>query len=219
MMLTEPLAGLISRLESNLSISNQTMLELLSEANITREDIEQYSSYDHPANLSYGRRGVYLSDRVRVFVLSWNIGDFTAIHDHEPAEWGAVQFFGDISHRLYTTKENQIVLSASDVIHIGTMVGVSGNLIHAMGNLSAERALTLHIYGTNSKFNQDLTARVFDLEMERVVLTDGPAYLDRPATSCKVLPDRIRADQATLEDYQKNTLIWRNQTVTISQSR
>jgi hypothetical protein len=32
---------------------------------------------------------------------------------------------------------------------------------------------------------------------------------ERPATSSKVLPERIWADQATLEDYQRNTLIWR----------
>ncbi len=97
--LSGTLAALISKLESKAGITNKDMLELLAEAKITREDIEPYSYWDHPESLSYGRRGVYLSDRVKVFVLSWNNGDFTAIHDHEPAEWGAVQFFGDISHR------------------------------------------------------------------------------------------------------------------------
>ncbi len=62
-------------------------------------------------------------------------------------------------------------------------------------------------------FTSVLSARVFDLEMERVVLTEGPAYLKRPAAGSRVLNDRIQAEAETLKDYQKNTLIWRKKEV------
>jgi hypothetical protein len=90
------------------------------------------------------------------------------------------------------------------------MVAVSGNLIHSMGNLSADRAMTLHIYGTNSFYEGDIKTRVFDLEKNQVVLTGGAAFLNRKEAESRLLPDRIHAEPSTYEDYLRNTALWRN---------
>ena len=207
--LSESLAALIRKLGSNPSMNNLTMPELLAESRLTRGDIEPFSYYEHPQTESYGRLMIYQSERIKVFVLTWNTGDFTAIHDHEPAEWGSVLFFGDLTHRLYTIENDQVILRQADIFHSGNRVGVTGSLVHAMGNLSAVPALTLHIYGTNSQFGTGLNARVFDLEMGRAVMTDGAAFLSRNHADSIILPDRIWADGATLSDYKRNTSIWR----------
>ena len=207
--ITRPLADLISRLESIPEVDNRIMHELLQEATLTQEDIAPYSFYDHPDTMSYGRMEIYRSDRLRVFALSWNPGDFTAPHDHEPAGWGAVQFFGTIDHRLYSVEGDQIVLKQAAHVPAGTMVGVTGSLIHAMGNLGTERTMTLHIYGTNSVYNGDLLARVFNLEMNRVVMTAGAAFLASGAAKNEILPLEIRAEGETLQDYLSYTSVWR----------
>ncbi len=208
--LTGPIAKLIAELEANPMISIQVMLDLLADASLTINDIDPFSYFNHPEGESYGRLSVYQSKRLKVLVLSWNPGDFTAIHDHEPAEWGAVQFFGDISHRLYSLENNQVVLQQAATIQHGQMVGVTGKLIHAMGNLSSQPAFTLHIYGTNTEFNTEFNTRVFDLELGKVVMTEGPAFLTRNPASCNVTSDGVTAKGETWNDYVQNTTVWRS---------
>ena len=197
-ILPVPIAQLIRKIESAAAIDNSMLLAWLAESDLEVADILSFSYFNHPGRESYGRNQIYLSTRVKIFVMSWNPGDFTAIHDHEPSEWGAVQFFGDISHRLYSVDGNIIRLKQSDTLHSGMRVGVNGRLIHAMGNHSGNPVLTLHIYGTNSNFDGSWRTRVYEPEKKRVILTDGSAFLDRTDSNFEIL-GKIGFDEAATD--------------------
>lgn len=205
--LPKSIAELVKIIETAASIDNSILQAWLSEADIQAGDILPFSYSDHPAQESYGRTRIYQSARVKIFVMTWNPGDFTAIHDHEPAEWGAVQFFGEIEHRLYSADNNHVILKQADTLHSGMRAGVTGRLIHAMGNHTSQPVLTLHIYGTNSNFSTNWLTRVYEPEKERVILTDGSAYLNPTDSDYRVLQERIRFDEAALEDHRQNSLI------------
>jgi hypothetical protein len=199
--LPETLSGLIARIEGAPIMNNELLLDFLAQLPIRVEDIESYSFFNHPLYESYGRREVFRSERLKIFVMSWNPGDFTAIHDHEPDEWGAVLFFGNMAHRLYALENGHLVLKQAATIPPGIKVGVTGSLIHAMGNQSDKPALTLHIYGSNSKLGNDLKTLVYELERNRIILTDGSAFLNRQDNEYTVVSEVLLTNEATLLDH------------------
>jgi hypothetical protein len=145
--LNELIGVIENQISSIASFSNDQLISLIKQFNLTVDDLASYQAFDHPLTESYGRKVVYHSDRLKVMVMSWNSGDFTAIHDHQPA-------------------------------------------------------MTLHIYGTDSRFSDEKVSRIYEVEKGRVILTDGSAFIDRNEEDYLVLNEEIAIDPETLRDYQ-----------------
>jgi predicted metal-dependent enzyme (double-stranded beta helix superfamily) len=199
--LNELVREIENRLSRHTHFINDHLIALIQKAGIGTEDLLEWQAYDHPVSESYGRRQVHQSEQLKVLVNTWNPGDHTAIHDHQPDDWGAVQFLGNMSHRHYNFNKQTLSLASSVEVKSGSIVGITGSFIHAMGNFTDQPVLTLHIYGTNTRFTNERMSRIFELEKGRVVLTDGSAFIDR-TEDYTILEEKVICDAATLEDYR-----------------
>jgi hypothetical protein len=169
---------IISGLNSHRELTNDTVAEIVGSAGVTLEAVSDFTLFDHGAELSYGRKSVYECDKYKVLLMTWCPGDFTAIHNHGATEWGAVLFLGTTTHRLYEIKNGTLSLSGKHLFKKGQIVGVTGSLTHIMGNSGREPVASLHIYGTNTVFDENSDdAKVYSPEHNKCFSTDGSAFL------------------------------------------
>ena len=86
------------------------LLELVASAEVHADELEPWADYNHSPLDSYGRQLVWHGGHFEVMVMTWLPGDFSAIHDHVYAQWGAVQCFGHAEHHTYTLKGQHLSL-------------------------------------------------------------------------------------------------------------
>ncbi len=207
--LQKSIQTVIDKLQGNLSINNSVLAEIIHSSNVTESDLKEFSEFNHNQNDSYGRRQIYKTENFGIYVMSWCKGDFTAIHSHGHSEWGAVYFLGDADHRTYFANGKELKLMSSEIIKTGSIAAVCGDLVHAMGNLSDNPFLTLHIYGSNS-YKGTITedSKVYELNKNRIRTTLGPAFLNIADDLCKADENGIITDDKTLEDFENFTKLF-----------
>jgi predicted metal-dependent enzyme (double-stranded beta helix superfamily) len=193
---------IISKIEEAESITSNQLVQIMNQVAINSEDFASFTCFNHPVYESYGRNKIAVGKNFSVFVISWAPGDFTAIHNHGGADWGAVYFFNDTDHRLYSLNENTLKLTQKSKINADTIVSVDGSLIHAMGNFSNVPFITLHIYGSNKhKPNANDFTIIYELEKKQRQITNGSAFIDISAELCKETLPGIKTNTETILDY------------------
>jgi predicted metal-dependent enzyme (double-stranded beta helix superfamily) len=206
MKTSDKLSVLIDKIQNTETPDNKKLVNIIKQVNIRQQDVEQYAQYKHPKQESYGRCEIYKTDNFGIYAMSWNPGDFTAIHSHGHSEWGAVFFLGNANHRLYSVEGKFIDLVLSETIRKGSIAPVCGKMIHAMGNLSDKAFMTLHIYGSNSyKGNITEDSEIFEIEKERIRTTTGPAFIDMSDEYCKSVETGLKTNSKTARDYNTIT--------------
>lgn len=198
------ISDLIRRIEGEQHMSSQKLNRFINEYQIETSDISEYAMYEHAPEDSYGRKTVWASDRFGIHVMTWNLGDYTALHSHGHAEWASMLFLGDASQRIYSVHGNHVELKEVQEIPAGTCFspGIS-ELYHAMGNSGTESFLTMHIYGSDSYTGTATDdAVVYEIEKERMLLSTGPAFINMSEAQCKrILDGKLVCDQSTRQDY------------------
>jgi cysteine dioxygenase len=170
-------------------------------SSLNLDDFKHYSTSNHPPDESYGRQTIYQDSKLRVLFMTWCPGDFTAIHNHGPAEWGYVYAFGDITHRIYKEKGQQLKLDNSETFKARQLAVVSPGLIHMMGNQGEQLVQSLHIYGVDHDFGFVENAKVFQPETSQVVEAYGPAFLNLQEHFIVSKKRYERYDICTIMDY------------------
>lgn len=180
------LQRIVRRLDVQRSFRPEEMRQLLLEAAVTPEDLEPWVDYDHRVADGYGRTLAYGGANFEIMVMSWAPGDFSAIHDHGGAQWGAVQVFGSAEHACFRIHDGQLWTHARWRLESGEVVVVSHDLVHQMGNPSGDRFSSLHIYGTLGD-TPSVTAdtRVFDPDRQRILRVDGGVFFLLPPAAIK----------------------------------
>lgn len=168
-------------LESKNEISDKELISAIRNLDIKLTDIGSYICFNHSINESYGRKVIYESNKVEIVAMSWNKGDFTSIHDHGSAQWGAVCAFGDLQNTCFEIEDERLKKTDESTLREGEMTIVDHSAIHQMGNPFNMAAISLHIYYTNKKV-ESVTgkARNFDLYSQIVYRANGGAFLDIP---------------------------------------
>ncbi|MFP4366591.1 MAG: cysteine dioxygenase [Bacteroidales bacterium] len=163
------------------------------------KDFNHLASFNHPEDQSYGRHLLYESQRLKIFLMCWAPGDFTAIHDHGQTQWGCVIAMGNFTHRLYNLEGGQLRLKSAEPFGNGQVACLTGGLIHMMGNSGNKNIISLHVYGSDLE-NRSLAkkSRVYMPGIKKVITTNGPAFLD-----CK--EDSI-LEQEYFDSFDKNAL-------------
>lgn len=175
--------------------------EVLKKAELKIEDLVPFADFTHPPKDGYGRKMVVLDDRFEIMVMSWNPGDFSAIHDHGYTQWGAVQVFGNVMHNIYTNAGGVFKLSKQEILPKGSIAKVNNALIHQMGNVTSEPYLTLHLYGsddTEGIITAD--AKIYELECNLIKHTTGGAFFN--------LPDSEVYDSQPIGPIDRKTFIY-----------
>ena len=196
--LSTSIQHLIQNLSSHPHSTPELLRQLIVEANIQPEDLIQWVDYQHPITDSYGRKLFYDGGYFEVMVMSWNVGDVSAIHDHGYTQWGAVQIFGNATHLTYTLEDK--ILTTNEIIAVQPhqVLTVDHDLIHQMANLSEETFLSLHVYGCNDRHG-DITsdARIFDLWENSIQYTNGGVFFCLPESQISQRQSGLIADKNT----------------------
>ena len=198
------LQSLIDNIRRQPSLSPELAVKLVANASITAEDLEPWRDFNHPIEDSYGRKLIYAEDGFEILAMSWAIGDYSAIHDHGVAQWGAVQCFGAAEHNVYRFVDSQLTLVDRDRLSPGTINPVDSNLIHQMGNPGQTQFLSLHVYGsTADRDSVTGDARVFDLFEGDIQYTDGGVFFCLPDSDISYRDPGLQGDRtATLLHHQ-----------------
>jgi predicted metal-dependent enzyme (double-stranded beta helix superfamily) len=195
----EKIAGLIENREK---VDNTWLVAMLKELELKEDDFKQFRNYDHDLAQSYGRTVVYEGQNFIIYVMSWAPGDHTAIHSHGYSDWGGVVFFSDTNHRSYRAEGANIELTDISIIPKGSVVPVTGNFVHAMGNLTDTPFITLHIYGSGQAIsNANDSSFLYEIEKKQLRTTNGAAYINITEEFCKKTEHNLVTDEKTLVDY------------------
>ena len=171
------LSQLIQRLETTEHIDPDHAAILLQEACINPRDLLPWYDFDHPAQDSYGRKLVKQGRNFELMVMSWLPGDYSAIHDHGIAEWGAVQYFGAADHIIFKEHRGMLTTETRMTMSLRSVYAVDDSLIHLMGNPGETPFISLHLYGRETPANAITgNARIFDLWEQRIQRTDGGVF-------------------------------------------
>ncbi|MFW6351206.1 MAG: cysteine dioxygenase [Bacteroidota bacterium] len=194
---------LIKGIENANPGSGRQLAEVVAKHIPEKEEMLPLADFDHPHNQSYGRTLLYHKNNFCIYLMAWNPGDFTAIHDHGTTEWGCVYAFDDFTHRLYTLKENLLTLKSDKKFLKSSIARIGSDTVHMMGNMHQKKQnLSLHIYGT-SKPEKGLAqqSKVYFPELGKTVISDGPAYLHHQQQPIHNTIIQLETEKETLKDY------------------
>ncbi len=192
------LSQLIQRLETTEHIDPDGAAILLQEACINPRDLRPWYDFDHPAQDSYGRKLVKQGRNFELMVMSWLPGDYSAIHDHGIAEWGAVQYFGAADHMIFKEHHGILTTDIKMTMSLQSVYAVDQSLIHLMGNPGETPFISLHLYGRDHPAEMITgNARIFDLWEQRIQRTDGGVFFGLPESEILWRETAQAADRET----------------------
>jgi predicted metal-dependent enzyme (double-stranded beta helix superfamily) len=180
--ITPGLSRLIDLIDANGEMTMSKIAAYVKTADIIEEDLMPYADFDHPKENGYGRQLVIEGDHYEIMVMSWNPGDFSAVHNHGHTSWGAVQVFGPVLHHTFAIIKEHFTLTKKEILATGSIVKVNNPLIHQMGNVTSDPYLTLHVYGDYECVgNVTADARIYEVETGLIKHTTGGAFFNLPA--------------------------------------
>ena len=196
--LPSSLQTLIASIRSRSNITPDVARQLVLDAKITAKDVAPWANFRHPASHSYGRKLVYAEPQFEILVMSWAEGDYSAIHDHGVAQWGAVQCFGLAEHNVYRLTGRTLQLVEQGLSYPNSVNAVNNSLIHQMGNPSRMEFMSLHVYGSEALYSSVTSdARVFDLFEGSIQHTDGGVFFCLPDSDISHRLDGLQGNRDT----------------------
>ena len=179
--LPDSLRNLIASINETDNLTPLGIKAALVNAKVRPDDLVPWAKYDHPPADSYGRHLVWDGGSFEIMVMSWEPGDYSAIHDHGHTVWGAVQVFGEAEHAVFAADEERLITVNRKRLTSGDVLAVGHQLVHQMGNPSDSRFMSLHVYGNGNRTSAiTADARVFDLTRGEVLRTDGGVFYSLP---------------------------------------
>jgi predicted metal-dependent enzyme (double-stranded beta helix superfamily) len=190
--------NLVKALESLEQFTPESVHGVVSECDIGVEDLRDWIDYDYPVSESYGRKMVHDGSFFEVMVMCWRPGDYSGIHDHGNAEFGAVKIFGAAEHATFKLENQKLTTICREIVKSGTTLKVTASLIHQMGNPGESNFFTLHVYG-NVDLDGGITseARIFDYSRNELLFVNGGIFYLLPEEKIVRREELPEADYAT----------------------
>jgi SAM-dependent methyltransferase/predicted metal-dependent enzyme (double-stranded beta helix superfamily) len=198
-VIAESLVSIITKLKEEKNLKPSSLIQVIKEAKIQSEDLIPWEDFNHPPENSYGRKLIYQGDNFELLLMSWDPGDFSTIHDHGNAKWGAVQIFGPAEHATFRIEDGCLTTLARWRVSSEDILGVNSSLIHQMGNPTSDQSfVSLHIYGVDQK-NKNITgdARIFALEKDQIQRHDGGVFFGLTESEINSFEPGLKSDFST----------------------
>ncbi|KAA3600057.1 MAG: hypothetical protein DWQ06_09660 [Calditrichaeota bacterium] len=182
----------ISKIENIKVMNPEIAKEILESVEISEEEMMPWADFEHSKEDCYGRVMVYDGGFYEFMVMSWNVGDMSAIHDHGFTQWGAVKLFGNAEHAVFQIDENNKMSTIERKFHEpGAILPVGHDLIHQMGNVGFPKYLTLHLYGCDGRDSLVTgNSKLYDFNENKIQITNGGVFFGLP--ECEIT-DRMPA--------------------------
>lgn len=182
-------------------------IRILKAANVQREDLQPWADFNHPVRDGYGRRAVKVGPHYELMIMSWNPGDFSAIHDHGNTQWGAVLYFGTAEHASYKIDGDTLCTKERTTMTTGQINPVDHDLIHQMGNASDQPLMSLHLYGCQEPVDGVTgDARIFDLLNQEIQTTDGGVFYCLEESLINTRRPGLKGDKETAAEHHRQVL-------------
>ena len=190
--------NLVKALKNLEQLTPESVHQIVSECDIEVGDLENWIDYDYPVSDSYGRKMVHDGGFFEVMVMCWRPGDYSTIHDHGNAEFGAVKIFGNAEHASFKLYEDKLTTLSREISESGTTLKVTASLIHQMGNPGESNFFSLHVYG-NMNLESGITneARIFDYSRNELLFVNGGVFYLLPESEIVHREKLPKADLAT----------------------
>ena len=170
---------------------------LLEEVSVDPSDLLPWTDFHHPVRDGYGRQLVTRGPNYELMVMSWAPGDYSAIHDHGAAEWGAVLYLGRADHIVFEMQQGTLCPEKRMQTEPNSVCAVDSSLIHLMGNPTDAPFLSLHLYGRETPAEAITSnARIFDLWEKHIQRTDGGVFFCLPESEVVSREECLPADRA-----------------------
>ena len=190
--------NLVKVLENMDRFTPGSVRKVVSECDVGFEDLKDWIDYDYPVSDSYGRKMVHNGGFFEVMIMSWRPGDYSGIHDHGKAEFGAVKIFGDAEHATFKLEDQMLTTLSREIVKSGTTLKVTASLIHQMGNPGESNFFSLHVYGNmNLKSGITNEARIFDYSRNELLFVNGGVFYLLPESEIVHREKLPKADLAT----------------------
>ncbi len=172
---------LVESVQAQERLTPASCKKLLVDSGVTSEDLAQWARFDHPKEDSYGREMVFDGGYFELMVMSWVDGDTAAIHDHGYTQWGAVKVLGPTEHAIFKLENGHLTTAERRKFAPDSVVSVSHDLIHQMGNVGQAPYLTLHLYGCYER-ESCVTgdARLYEIDEDAIQITNGGVFYALP---------------------------------------
>ena len=190
--------NLVKALKSLDQFTPGSVHKAVSECGVGFEDLKDWIDYDYPVSDSYGRKMAHNGGFFEIMIMSWRPGDYSGIHDHGKAEFGAVKIFGAAEHAIFKLEKQKLTTISREIVKSGTTLKVAPSLIHQMGNPGESNFFTLHVYG-NMNLESGITneARIFDYSRNELLFVNGGIFYLLPEDKIVRREDLPEADYAT----------------------
>lgn len=189
---------IIREIDRARELTPSVIRRIIESAEVEMHDLTPWFDYDHSAMESYGRKLIYDGGHFEVMAMSWSPGDYSAIHDHGYAQWGAVKTFGPSDHAVYHVESDGITLDSRVRQRPDSVIAVDHDLVHQMGNATSHSFMSLHVYGClESKENITGDARLFNPRNKEVQRVGGGVFFALPEAEILSRADAPGADYPT----------------------
>ena len=189
---------LVELIEEKKQMTPQLAAQFMTQADIQPLDVMPWADFGHPKADGYGRKMVYDGGFFEIMVMSWVPGDFSSIHDHGTAQWGAVKSLGQGEHAVFEMRDNILKTRCRTPFVLGDINAVTHELIHQMGNVDQAPFCSVHLYGSYDH-NGDITgdSRIFDLLEHKTQYTTGGVFFCLPESDINRRSEGVEADYPT----------------------
>ncbi|MEM1310341.1 MAG: cysteine dioxygenase [Cyanobacteria bacterium P01_H01_bin.153] len=192
------LQNLIRQLQRSQHFTSAEIQQLVQAAHLESADLSPWANFEHPVTDSYGCRLVYVDSRWVIKVLSWLPGDVSAIHDCGTAQWGAIQYFGEVAYHRYRLTKKLLRTAAATHYSSGSVQMIAPGLVHQIGNIDSKPVLSLHVYGwSQPQEHLPGSIRIFDLLEGSVQYADGEGFFCLPEEQIQSRRYGVRGDRET----------------------
>jgi predicted metal-dependent enzyme (double-stranded beta helix superfamily) len=191
-------AALVETIRTSGDLTPAMAAELLADAVLSPDGLTRWHDLRHPIPDSYGRKLIARGPHFELMLMSWAPGDYSAIHDHGRAEWGAVRYFGAAEHIVFGLRDGRLGIHESMRTAYDDVYEVDADLIHLMGNPGDRPLFSMHLYGRHQP-DPAITgsARIFDLFEGCVQRTDGGVFFCLPERDISRREPGVEADTET----------------------
>ena len=190
--------ALVDSISAEPGMSPEKAALLLEQSGISAEDLAPWQRFEHPAQDCYGRTMIHDGGSFELMLMSWLPGDMSAIHDHGYTMWGAVRIYGQAEHAVFEEREGRLSTRERCIFPPDSIVAVTHELVHQMGNIDQEPFVSLHLYGSQER-ERDVTAdsRIFELDEGRIQITTGGAFFLLPESQVSDASKVVKGDFPT----------------------